>query len=746
MAASLVKDQGNLSQVEMDFFLKGNTTLEKVAQKKPFEWIAAATWQDVIKLTQIKPTVFKDLAVQMSNPKDEKLWRSWIDSDTPESWKELPGGYADNSNEFEKLMLLRCFRVDRVIRAVSDYVISKMGVKYVQPPVVNFTTIFEQSSPTSPIVFVLSPGSDPATDLQKLADRVGFSGNKLKLLAMGQGQEETAFAALEVARQRGQWLMLQNCHLMVKFLKDLEKKLEQITKPHPDFRLWITTESIPDFPIGILQRSLKVVTEPPNGLKLNLRATYQKITQKIITQCDHPSFRPLVFVLAFFHAVVQERRKYGKIGWNVSYDFNESDFQVCTEILTTYLNKVVASGNKDAGMPWGSLKYLIGEVMYGGRAIDSYDRRVLMTYMDEYFGDFIFDTFQPFHFYANNEVDYHIPADSGGKDAYTDLIENFPLANSPEIFGLHPNAEIGYYTNAARDMWSNLVELQPQDTGAAGGISREDHISNLATDIQGKLPVLFDIDVIRRTMNEISPTRVVLLQELERWNKLVGKMFSSLIELQRALIGEVGMSDELDDIAKSLFNGQLPEKWRSFAPATKKNLASWMEHFLRRYDQYDKWVNEDEPAVIWLSGLHIPESYLTALVQATCRKNGWPLDRSTLYTKVTKWNKPEDVNERISQGCLITGLFLEGGRWDSENECLARQPPKQLLQELPVLKVIPIEAHKLKLHGTLETPVYTTSDRRNAMGVGLVFEANLATKNHPSHWVLQGVCLTLNDD
>ena len=347
----------------------------------------------------------------------------------------------------------------------------------------------------------------------------------------------------------------------------------------------------------------------------------------------------------------------------------------------------------------------------------------------------------------NETVDYFIPDDSGGKDSYCEVIENFPLQNSPEIFGLHPNAEIGYYTNAARDMWANLVELQPQDTGGSGGISREDHIANLAKDIQGKLPVLFDLDVIRRQRgNEISPTTVVLLQELERWNKLVKKMSSSLAELQKALIGEVGMSNELDDIAKSLFNGQLPDMWRSLAPATKKNLSGWMEHFLRRFDQYDKWVNEEEPAVIWLSGLHIPESYLTALVQATCRKNGWPLDRSTLYTKVTKWNKPEDVNERISQGCLITGLFLEGGRWDGENECLARQPPKQLLQELPVLKVIPIEAHKLKLHGTLETPVYTTSDRRNAMGVGLVFEANLATKNHKSHWVLQGVCLTLNDD
>ena len=68
------------------------------------------------------------------------------------------------------------------------------------------------------------------------------------------------------------------------------------------------------------------------------------------------------------------------------------------------------------------------------------------------------------------------------------------------------------------------------------------------------------------------------------------------------------------------------------------------------------------------------------------------------------------------------------------------------MQELPILRITPIESHKLKLQGTFRTPVYVTSNRRNAMGVGLVFEADLTTKSHPSHWVLQGACLTLNDD
>lgn len=149
---------------------------------------------------------------------------------------------------------------------------------------------------------------------------------------------------------------------------------------------------------------------------------------------------------------------------------------------------------------------------------------------------------------------------------------------------------------------------------------------------------------------------------------------------------------------------------------------------------------------MWLSGLHIPESYLTALVQATCRKNGWPLDRSTLFTQVTKFQDAEEVNERAGQGCFVSGLYLEGADWDTERGCLVKSKPKVLVVDLPILKIIPIEAHRLKLQNTFRTPVYTTSMRRNAMGVGLVFEADLFTTRHISHWVLQGVCLTLNSD
>ncbi|XP_028177563.1 dynein heavy chain 10, axonemal, partial [Ostrinia furnacalis] len=739
MDIKLEQSEGNVSQMQLDFFIKGNVSLEKSPTPCPASWIPAQGWQDIMKLS-LDFEIFSTLPDNIARGLD--VWQEWFDSDTPES-AEIPNNYRDILQPFEILMLLRCFRVDRIYRALTDYITVTMGEEYITPPVISLDMIVEQTTPYTPVVFILSPGSDPTADLVKLADRCGFGGGKFKYLSLGQGQEGAALALLEGAISHGQWLILQNCHLLVSFLRELEKQLELMEKPHPEYRLWLTTDPTPTFPIGILQRSLKVVTEPPNGLKLNLRNTYFKMRTHALEECPHPAYKKLVYVLAFFHAVVQERRKYDKIGWNISYDFSESDFVVSMQILQCYLERCHAAKGP---IPWSTLKYLFGEVMYGGRVIDDFDRRVVRTYMEEYMGEFLFDKFQPFHFYKDSVFDYVIPPD-GERDQYIEFIDVLPLANTPEVFGLHPNAEIGYFSQAVREMWGHLIELQPQTSDSGGAMSREDFIDMIAVDVLGKLPPLFEIWRVRKQFEmNITPTLVVLLQELERFNRLVGRMRSTLSLLRKALAGEIGMDAVLDNVSYSLFNGQLPQVWRSLAPATCKGLGGWMDHFTTRTKQYTDWATMEEPIVIWLSGLHIPESYLIAHIQIACRLYTWPLDRSTQFTRVTKWTNADDIEERPVTGCYVRGLYLEGARWDLTDGCLRRSHPKVLVTELPIMYIIPIEFHKLKLQNTLRTPVYTTSQRRNAMGVGLVFESDLWTTEHYSHWVLQGVCLIMNTD
>lgn len=508
MTIMIADGEGQLNRRELDFFLKGDISLEGASRAKPFAWMSDQGWKDLLKLQTLSDafsTIVSDLVGNV------QAWKDWYDLETPET-EEMPLGYSGRLSVFQKLLVYRCFRVDRVYNAVKLFVMRRMGDQYVQPPVFSLPRIFKQSTPISPVVFVLSPGADPASDIQALGVELGFSGNKFKFLALGQGQASTAEAMLEAGYTRGLWILLQNCHLLLSWLKTLEKLLLTMSKPHPDFRLWLTTDPTDRFPLGILQRSLKVVTEPPDGLKLNMRAQLSKLSNEMLEECPHKAFRPLVYTLCFLHAVVLERRKYGKIGWNVSYDFNESDFNICRRLLNLYLTK--AYENRDEMIPWGSLKYLIGDAMYGGRVSDDLDRRVLVTYLHEFMGDFLFDEHQHFYF-SRLGFDYDLP-EWGPLDSYINKVESLPLTNGPAVFGLHPNAEIGYFTFASKSLWTNIINLQPRATAVGGGVSREEYIQGIVRDVQAKIPQPDDVINLRKKFMEDggapTPTQVVLLQ------------------------------------------------------------------------------------------------------------------------------------------------------------------------------------------------------------------------------------------
>eukprot|EP00965_Chrysotila_dentata_P097363 3218320-Pleurochrysis_carterae.AAC.2 len=272
MTLQIQEGDGELDRNQLDFFLKGNLSLEKAAEKPPGDWISESGWHDMQRLVTMGDK-FVNLLSDIKRAEPE--WRAWYDLEVPES-APMPQNYSETLSPLEKMLVLRCFRVDRIFVAITKFVIDTMGEKYVQPPVLNYAEVYEQSTPLVPVIFVLSPGADPASDIFKLANKVGMGGPKMKFMALGQGQGPVAQSMLEMGAQRGHWVMLQNCHLLPNWLKTLEKLLEQLTNPSADFRLWLTTDPTPKFPIGILQRSLKVVTEPPNGLRLNMLASYSK--------------------------------------------------------------------------------------------------------------------------------------------------------------------------------------------------------------------------------------------------------------------------------------------------------------------------------------------------------------------------------------------------------------------------------------------------------------------------------------
>jgi dynein heavy chain len=179
-----------------------------------------------------------------------------------------------------------------------------------------------------------------------------------------------------------------------------------------------------------------MTNEPPKGLKANLTGSY--LTDPISSEeffegnKNQPgNFKTLIYALSFFHAVIQERRKYGPLGWNIPYEFNESDLRISVRQLKMFIDE-------NDKIPFPALKYLIAECNYGGRVTDDKDRRLITTLLDDYFND---DVLNDKNYKLGPEDSFKLPKFDGYQE-FLDHIQSLPHLIHPNVFGFHSNADI----------------------------------------------------------------------------------------------------------------------------------------------------------------------------------------------------------------------------------------------------------------------------------------------------------------
>uniref|UniRef100_A0A674JBZ5 Dynein axonemal heavy chain 2 n=1 Tax=Terrapene triunguis TaxID=2587831 RepID=A0A674JBZ5_9SAUR len=445
MCAKILETSGNLKMDEYNFFLRGGVVSGQM-DNPCSSWLTDTYWDNVTELDKL--TNFHGIMNSFEQyPRD---WHLWYTSAKPEK-ALLPGQWASVPPQTS---LLPC-------HPPPDKLPSTRGSQDPCPRPPERTAslpppqVVEDSTPRTPLIFVLSPGVDPTSSLLQLAEQSGMA-QRFHALSLGQGQAPIATRMIQEGVRDGNWVFLANCHLSLSWMPQLDKLVEQlqVEEPHPAFRLWLSSSPHPDFPISILQASIKMTTEPPTGLKANMKRLYQLVTEPQFGRCTKPAkYKKLLFALCFFHSVLLERKKFLQLGWNVVYGFNDSDFEVSENLLSLYLDEYEET-------PWDALKYLIAGVNYGGHVTDSWDRRLLTTYINDYFCEQSLAA--PFYKYG------------GGACSFISMLPGMDL---PEAFGQHPNADVASQITEARTLFETLLSLQPQITpSGAAGQSREDKV------------------------------------------------------------------------------------------------------------------------------------------------------------------------------------------------------------------------------------------------------------------------------
>uniref|UniRef100_A0A8C2TNL6 Dynein axonemal heavy chain 12 n=1 Tax=Coturnix japonica TaxID=93934 RepID=A0A8C2TNL6_COTJA len=661
-------------------------------------------------------------------------WKKIYDSKEPEN-VPLPEPLNSALNELQKMIILRCLRPDKIGPAIATFVTEKLGKKFVEPPPFDLTKSYSDSNSTIPLIFVLSPGADPMSSKYTWKEMVG---SKFQSISLGQGQGPIAAKMIEEGMAEGTWVCLQNCHLAVSWMPMLEKICEEFSNEncHPLFRLWLTSYPSPKFPVTILQNGVKMTNEPPTGLRLNLLQSFLSdpiSDPTFFSGCPEKELK-LLFGVCFFHALVQERRKFGPLGWNIPYGFNESDLRISIRQLQLFINEYEQ-------VPFEAVSYLTGECNYGGRVTDDWDRRLLLTMLDDFYNPQVIEnpryTFSP-------SGNYYAPP-KGTYEDYIEFIKNLPFTQHPEVFGLHENVDISKDLQQIKVLFESLLLTQGGDVQGSSSGGGDSGLYEIADDILSKLPNDFDIEscLAKYPVKYEESMNTVLVQEMERFNNLLQTIRITLTNLKKAIKGLVVMDAELEALCGSLLVGKVPEYWAKQSYPSLKPLGSYILDFLRRLTFLQDWYESGKPTVFWLSGFYFTQAFLTGAMQNYARKYRIPIDLLGYEFQVI----PQDTSDTAPEdGVYIHGLFLDGARWDRAKSIMYISI--SAVHNVLLCFFFFSEAAKsdIKKTDAYICPLYKTSERKGVLSTtghstNFVIALTLNTDQPVQHWIKRGVAL-----
>ncbi|ETN11506.1 hypothetical protein PPTG_10373 [Phytophthora nicotianae INRA-310] len=727
--------------------------------------------------------------------RENSAWSNWIASENP-YLAHLPEGLDESLPHFTRLVLVRWLREDAFMMAVRCFIDQTLGAEYLEDASmdVEMKDVYSDIDKSTPCLFILSPGADPISSLERYAREKNICEDKYHVISLGQGQGPIVEAKIVECKTQGYWLILQNVHLAKSWLPELQTHLTTINQEarngeiHEDFRLFLASFPVEYFPVSVLQNSVKVMTESPMGVKANLQRSMMLLKQmnadgnnSHLTSNASMKLR-LAFGLSFFHAVVRERSKFGSLGWNLKYDFSDADFVSAVTLQRRLLDAVAnmlatkASASdvpqtetSDDGMsntqeprsgttflqfdtvPWDALLFLAGEIYYGGRVTDEFDRKCLMAVLRRYCSEPCFKRKSNKTHRSKSTIRRVTKAKSAStlentifsstddsffapefqtEDDMVRFVDGLSDMDGPNVFGMHPNAHISYQKKQSNHFVKLVMQLQNsgEDVSFAdklsndctsdavdGNKSMEQAVVDLSKAIQEQLPSPTTLNSIEKCLlgrtreNWQDPLSVVLQQEVAACRKSVRHVDASLIELQHAIQGTAVMSATIEQTLHSIAAQQVPVDWMtndSNLTPTTESLSQWVKNLLNRFEFLRRWVEHGRiPGNMFpLPFFSFPQGLFTAILQRYSRRHGIPIhfldfefrvlsdSKSALLSSVddpaVQQSLENEVAGQADDGVYLAGLVLEGANWNSELGCLCSSLPGIMRQNMPIIQVV----------------------------------------------------------
>ncbi|KAM4013249.1 cytoplasmic dynein 1 heavy chain 1 [Anomaloglossus baeobatrachus] len=739
---------------EFQHFLRGKEIVLGSSSVPKINGLTEEQVEAMIRLANLN--AFRDV---MSKVEADDQFCIWLESSSPEQtvpyiWSEekpaTPIGQA-----VHRLLLIQAFRPDRLLAMAHIFVSTILGDSFmsvIDQPLDLANIVDTEVKPNTPVLMCSVPGYDASGRVEDLAAE---QNTQITSIAIGSAEGfSQAEKAINTAVKSGRWVMLKNVHLAPAWLMQLEKKLHSL-QPHSSFRLFLTMEINPKVPVNLLRAGRIFVFEPPPGVKANMLRTFSSIPVARI--CKSPNERArLYFLLAWFHAIIQERLRYAPLGWSKKYEFGESDLRSACDTVDTWLDDT-AKGRQNISpdkIPWSALKTLMAQSIYGGRIDNDFDQRLLNTFLERLFTTSSFDGDFKLACKVDGHKDIQMP-DGIRRDEFVQWVELLPDTQTPSWLGLPNNAERVLLTTQGIDMISKMLKMQmleDEDDLAYAETEKKQRTDSTSDGRPSWMRTLHStacnwLSVIPQALNHLKRTvdniKDPLFRFFEREVKMGAKLLQDvrqdLTDVVHVCEGKKKQTNYLRTLINELVKGILPRSWSRFTVPAGMTVIQWVADFSDRIKQLQNisqaaaasGAKELKNIHVWLGGLFVPEAYITATRQYVAQANSWSLEELCLEVSVT--TTLNAVLDAYSFG--ITGLKLQGAVCTNNKLSLSNAISTVLpLTQLRWTK----QTNAEKKANVVTLPVYLNFTRADLI---FTVDFEIATKEDPHSFYERGVAI-----
>ncbi|KAH9824443.1 dynein heavy chain and region D6 of dynein motor-domain-containing protein [Melampsora americana] len=738
MLLAQVKIRGlgdEFDEIEFAFLLEGGAERNSRLPTSVFPFL---TSEQQIRLQSFQRlSCFKDVVAHMSA--QSETWEAFLSSSRPEMavpdiWPEVPSSIS----AIRKLLLIKCFRPDRLLAALGLHVGRIFELDIIAEASYDFDTMVTGEIVSStPVCLCSVSGYDASYRVENLV-----SNTKSRCVSIAMGSQEgygLAEQAIATAIRTGSWVLLKNVHLASNWLSTLEKRL-QASNPPKSFRLFMTMETNPSIPVSILRQSRIIMNEPPPGIRANLIDCLKSIHPSRVAAGPNEKVR-LYFLLAWFHAVVQERLRYCPLGWSKIYEFNDSDLEAAMSMIDSWMTATAkGKANIDpAQLPWAALRVLLKQAVYGGRVDSDWDQRLLDSFVDNLFNPTAFEVGYRLVHPLEDDVGLVI-AEGARLDHFVTWAQALPEREPPHWLGLPPNAEALVAATQGSELLSRLLKMRSTDEDESVGeamnekqtpemIGQPSWMRALRTTALDYLKQLSETlsNMDPRCHDANDPLFRFFSREVRLGQDLLRVIRRDLSDLVLVCDGEVKQTNHLRTLIQELTTGSIPSHWKKYKVNPSMSLSQWISNFSNRIQQLTRLVtSNDLTSLTNLGLLFFPDGYLTATRQYVSHRTKTSLEE--LRLQLVLYSADTTSSE---DGFRLEGLTLQGSSFSESTLILNDGSDSALATSLLQWTKEPSAATRM-----VQIPTYLDSSRTH-----LLFTATIPSEEDQGALARRGIAI-----